>query len=105
MLKHALIAVSYGMLAVAVGLVSPELAPGITPPVNWIAAGLVFLGGTVAHECSARAAEGATMGGQIYGLRSENAALREQIDRERTLLIQAILSVQNGNEGVRAGGN
>lgn len=79
MLKHILIVVSYGMLAVAVGLVSPELLPNIAPPVNWIAAGLVFLGGTLAHESNIRANHGITMDGDIHALMSENFALREQV--------------------------
>jgi cyclic-di-GMP phosphodiesterase TipF (flagellum assembly factor) len=67
------------MLAVAVGLVSPELLPGIAPPVNWIAAGLVFLGGTLAHESNTRATERTAIGGDIHALMSENFALREQV--------------------------
>ena len=79
MLKHILIVVSYGMLAVAVGLVSPELLPAIVPPVNWIAAGLVFLGGTLAHESNIRANQRTAMGGDIHALMSENFALREKV--------------------------
>ena len=76
MLKHILIVVSYGMLAVAVGLVSPELVPAVVPPVNWFAAGMVFLGGALAHESHVRA----TMAGQIDALGSENFALSQQVD-------------------------
>ena len=76
MLKHIFIVVSYGMLAVAVGLVSPELVPAVVPPVNWFAAGMVFLGGALAHESHVRA----TMAGQIDALGSENFALRQRVD-------------------------
>ena len=76
MLKHILIVVSYGMLAVAVGLVSPDLVPAVVPPVNWFAAGMVFLGGALAHESHVRA----TMAGQIHALGSENFALSRQVD-------------------------
>jgi len=78
-LKHILIVVSYGMLAVAVGLVSPEMVPAITPPVNWIAAGMVFLGGTLAHESNFCVSQGTTLGGDIHALMSENFALREKV--------------------------
>ncbi len=80
MLKHILIVVSYGMLAVAVSIVGPELGPAIAPPVNWIAAGMVLLGGTLAHESHVRATQSANIAGHIDALRSENFALREQVD-------------------------
>jgi len=66
------------MLAVAVGLVGPELVPALVPPVNWFAAGMVLLVGALAHESHVRATQGATMAGQLHALRSENIGLREQ---------------------------
>ena len=75
-----LIVVSYGMLAAAVVLVSPDLVPAMVPPVNWFAAAMVFLGGALAHESNVRAAQRATMAGQLDALGSENTALREQVD-------------------------
>ena len=79
MLKHFIIVASYGMLAVAVGLVGPELVPALAPPVNWFAAGMVFLVGALAHESHVRATQGATMAGQLHALRSENIGLRAQV--------------------------
>ncbi len=85
-LKQALIIASYGVLAVAVGLVSPEFAPAMAPPASWIAAGVVFLGGALAHEAHVRATQRATLAGQICALRSENAALSEQAINFREVL-------------------
>jgi imidazolonepropionase-like amidohydrolase len=46
-------------------------------------------------------AEQTWVDGRRYFSLEEDAALREQIDRERTQLIQAILSVGNGDENMR----
>lgn len=79
MLKHIIIVASYGMLAVAVALVGSELVPALAPPVNWFAAGMVFLVGALAHESHVRVTQGATMAGQLHALRSENIGLRAQV--------------------------
>ncbi|MDX1485929.1 MAG: EAL domain-containing protein [Alphaproteobacteria bacterium] len=82
-MKHILIASAYGAFAVAFGLVSPDLVPGIAPPVNWIAAAMVFLAGALAHEAHARTDNRALVSGQVQALRMENATLREQVDHLR----------------------
>ena len=54
MLKHGLIACSYIVLAVAVALVLPVLAPEVTPAVGAVAGGVTLVAGALAHEAWAR---------------------------------------------------
>jgi cyclic-di-GMP phosphodiesterase, flagellum assembly factor TipF len=55
-LKHALFAAVYLMLALTVALLLPGIVPAMTMPMNWLAAGLVLLGGALLHEAVNRRA-------------------------------------------------
>jgi len=55
-LKHALFAAVYLMLALTVALLLPGIVPAATAPTSWLAAGLVLLGGALLHEAFNRRA-------------------------------------------------
>lgn len=54
MLKHLFIAAAYFLLALAVALVLPALAPGLSPAAGFIAGGVVLVAGAIAHEAWTR---------------------------------------------------
>ncbi len=99
MLKHLLFASAYILLAVAVGLISPDVVPMLAPPLNWLAAGMVVLAGAVAHEAHSRSHARALAAGQINALRAENHTLREQVDSLRTALAGLADKVEDGGDG------
>lgn len=54
LLKHALIAFVYSLVALGVAVLLPGVAPVLAPPTGWFAGGLVLLAGIVLHESYAR---------------------------------------------------
>jgi cyclic-di-GMP phosphodiesterase TipF (flagellum assembly factor) len=65
-LKHALFAAVYVLLALTVAVLLPTLVPGATAPVGWLAGGLTALAGAVLHEVLARHARDGEIIDRLY---------------------------------------
>ncbi len=100
-LKHILIALCYGLLAVAVGLVGPELLPVLAPPASWLAGAVVFVAGLVAHESHVRHEQNARALGHVLILRSESEELRDEVDSLR----RAVAEIGENLREVAKGGS
>lgn len=72
-LRHGLIVAAYGLLALAVALVSPGVFPGLGREWGFGLGGLVFLAGMVAHDVLARIEQQAETADEIAALRGEVA--------------------------------
>ncbi len=76
MLKHLFIAAAYFLLALAVALVLPSFAPGISTAAGFIAGGVVLVAGALAHEVWARLDASEISEYRIDNLRTEVERLR-----------------------------
>jgi cyclic-di-GMP phosphodiesterase TipF (flagellum assembly factor) len=99
-LKHILLASCYGMLAIAVGLVLPDLMPVMAPPASWLAGGVVFVGGLVVHESHVRYEQNAEALGHVLLLGSDYDDLRGEIDTLR----RAIAEIGENLRAIEEGG-
>lgn len=76
MLKHLFIAAAYFLLALAVALVLPSFAPGISTGAGFIAGGVALVAGALAHEVWARLDAAEVNEYRIDNLRTEVERLR-----------------------------
>ncbi|MDH3240173.1 MAG: EAL domain-containing protein [Alphaproteobacteria bacterium] len=99
-LKHILLASSYALLAIAVGLVSPELVPELAPPASWLAGAVVFVAGLVVHESHVRHEQFAEALGHVLILGSDDEDRRGEIESLR----RAIAEIGENLEAIEEGG-
>ena len=98
-LKHILLASCYALLAIAVGLVLPELVPAMAPPASWLAGGVVFVAGLVVHESHVRYEQNAEALGHVLVLGSDAEELRGEIDTLRRVIAEIGENLQAIEEG------
>jgi cyclic-di-GMP phosphodiesterase TipF (flagellum assembly factor) len=99
-LKHILLASCYALLAIAVGLVLPELMPVMAAPASWLAGGVVFVAGLVVHESHVRYEQNAEALGHVLILGSDAEELRADIDTLR----RAVAEIGENLQAIEDGG-
>jgi cyclic-di-GMP phosphodiesterase TipF (flagellum assembly factor) len=105
LLKHALFAAVYILLAVTAALLLPGLVPGATAPFAWLAAVSIALAGAFLHEVVARNARENEILDRLYLYAQAYERLQSDIARAQTDVLACRAAVAETMSGSEAAGN
>ena len=104
-LKHALFAAVYLLLALVVALLLPGIVPGVTAPIGWVAAGLLALAGAFLHEAFARRARVGEILDRLYLYAQAYERLQADLARAQNDVLACRAAVAETMSGSEAAGN
>lgn len=104
-LKHALFAAVYILLAVTAALLLPGMVPGVTVPVAWLAAGSIALAGAFLHEVIARSARENEILDRLYLYAQAYERLQSDLARAQNDVLACRAAVAETMSGSEAAGN
>lgn len=104
-LKHALFAAVYLLLALVVALLLPGIVPGATAPIAWVAAGLVAVAGACAHEAFAARARLGEILDRLYLYAQAYERLQSELARTQADVLACRTALAETMSGSEAAGS